>query len=194
MRRILTPFLALSALGFIASAIVHILALAGLTLPIGDGVFVLHVGIFAVWFPAVIAAMRLGRGADRGGWLAFGSSFDRWKAMLAGCPDWMRYALVVLFVYAFANFFLGMRNLPHGASHKWVISSTSNAEAPALTVRLFSGHWLVFYGAAFAILYSAWRRPALLGTPTCANGHKALPTDNFCPACGAVVNHSPLRP
>jgi hypothetical protein len=180
MHRLLLPFLFLSFLGFIASAIVHVLSLGGMTLPIGDAVFGLHIGIFVVWLPAVIVAMRLGRGADRTGFGGFGTGFNSWRTILAGCPRWMPIALLVLFAYAMVNFFIGMRGMPqHG--------EPADGDTTAQAVRMFSGHWLVFYGAAFAILYSAWRRPELLGSPKCAKGHKALPTDNFCPQCGAAV-------
>ena len=40
--------------------------------------------------------------------------------------------------------------------------SSGSAGVDGSAIRGFSGHWLVFYGAAFATLYSATRRADLL--------------------------------
>jgi len=175
MRYLVKPVLALSALGFLLSLIAHIFALTGIDLKLGNGIFVLHGGIFLVWFPAMLLAMRLGRGKT-GAW---SFDFSSWKQVLAGCPPWMIYLLIGIFAYAFLNFFLFMEKVP--------TQSSQGEPASPDVIRGFSGHWLVFYYAAFAIAYSAFKKPELLGDATCAKGHKALPTDKFCSECGSPV-------
>jgi hypothetical protein len=159
------------------SLVAHLSALTGIDLKLGDGVFALHVGVFLVWFPAVLLAMRLGRGKTNSPW---GFGFSSWKQILAGCPRWMTYTLLGLFAYAFLNFFLFMGQASTQSGHG---ESSSSPDV----IRGFSGHWLVFYYAAFAIAYSALKKPELLGTATCKMGHKALPTDKFCSECGNPV-------
>ena len=56
----------------------------------------------------------------------------------------------------------------------------------ASEVRLFSGHWMVFYGAALGTLYSAIKSPELLKGRKCTQGHEVAPLDEFCPKCGAA--------
>ena len=163
----------LSAMGLLLSAGSHLAALAGWAIPGGNLVWSLHVGIFVVWFPTVLVANRMARHAKRA---------DFWKLALSGCPAWARYALYGLFGYAVLNFIFGMSKLPgHGGG--------SNASNPGVEVRLFSGHWMVFYGAAFATLYSAINNSKLLKSRKCVRGHEVAPLDKFCPECGAVVEH-----
>jgi len=94
-------------------------------------------GIFVVWIPAVLAALRLTGKVPRK---------DFWKAALRGCPPWMRYGAFGLFCYALLSFAFFM--LTSGTARN------SNGPMPWAVVRAFSGHWMIFYGAAFAILYS----------------------------------------
>jgi len=59
------------------------------------------------------------------------------------------------------------------------------ANPPAMVWRGFSGHWMVFYLSALAILYSAARQTA--GTRRCINGHPVQARANFCARCGQPV-------
>ncbi len=175
MRYLVKPVLALSAFGFLLSLVAHVSARAGTDLKLGNGVFVLHGGIFLVWLPAMLIAMRLGRG-KAGTW---GFGFSSWKQVLSGCPRWMTYLLIALFAYVFLNFFLFMGKVQPQ-------SSPTDPASPEV-IRGFSGHWLLFYYAAFAIAYSAFKKPELLANATCSKGHRALPTDKFCSECGSPV-------
>ena len=60
-------------------------------------------------------------------------------------------------------------------------------EAPPEVVRGFSGHWMVFYSAAFATLYSA----SVIGYSgldrKCPNGHTVAVTAKYCDECGAEL-------
>lgn len=176
MRYLAKPVLVISAIGLTLSLIAHITALLGIDLGLGNSVFALHVGIFVVWFPAVLLAMKMGRGKNASTW---GFNSMSWKQVLSGCPGWMIYALYGVFAYAFLNFFLF-------AGHEAGVPKSGSPSSPEV-IRGFSGHWLVFYYAAFAIAYSALMKPELLGDALCKMGHKALPTDKFCSECGSPI-------
>ena len=126
---------------------------------------VLHVGIFVVWFPAVFVTKN--RMGNRG-------SKD-WKVVLRGCPDWMRYMVYGFFGYAFLNFALFMSKSPTGH-----LEGT-----PPIVWRGFSGHWMLFYSAALATLYSAAKTSG--DVRRCLNGHDVPATANFCSRCGQSV-------
>lgn len=169
MAALLLPFMALAAVGLLLSLGVHVASLLGLRVPGGALVWSLHIGIFVVWLPAVLVATRITRGRPHR---------DYWKTVLSGCPPWMRYTGYALFVYAAANFF-------------WVMATSESQDlkriGDASVIRAFSGHWLVFYGAAFAILYSAYRTPRLLSRQRCADGHEVAGSDAFCSTCGKKI-------
>ena len=167
MRNVTLPFMLLAAIGLGLSLYAHVLALLNLPFPWGESVWFLHVGIFVVWFPAVLIAQRLVRNS---------SQKDFWKVALLGCPHWMRIAGVVLFAYAILNFLF------------FALSASNGAQSgEASNIRGFSGHWLIFYGAAFAILYSARARPDLLEGFKCPNGHDADPLAQYCGTCGFQI-------
>jgi hypothetical protein len=157
------PFFAgASIVGLVISLYVHLNALLGRSMP--AAFWALHVGIFVVWIPAVLVANRR-LGKKRG--------LDFWKVVLNGAPIWMRYLLYAFFGYAFVNFFLFMANSP---------DKPSGMENPA-EWRGFSGHWMVFYFAAFAILYAALKD----ARPHCVNGHVVSAGTISCPQCGQAV-------
>jgi len=60
----------------------------------------------------------------------------------------------------------------------------TTGDAPPSVVRGFSGHWMIFYGAAFAVLYSRIHAPELYRERKCPQGHTASPTARFCSECG----------
>ncbi|RYD77192.1 MAG: zinc ribbon domain-containing protein [Verrucomicrobiaceae bacterium] len=168
MSFVLYPFLALSTIGLVLSIGAHVMALTGIPLPSGKLVWGLHAGIFVVWLPAVLISMQTTRHASRK---------DFWKVALAGCPIWMRRGFYVLFGYAILNFVVLAATT--GRQPKQPSDSTR-----PFVVRIFSGHWMVFYGAAFAILYSRLHAPDLYRERKCPNGHAVSPTARFCSECG----------
>jgi hypothetical protein len=158
-------FVWVSAIGLVVSLWVHIGALMGRT--VSSAFWVLHVGIFVVWFPSVLVAQRRVDNTSRK---------DFWTVVLKGAPDWMRYMVYVSFAYAFVNFMFFMAQTPSGGRHT----------APsAADWRGFSGHWMVFYSAALAILYSAAK--TMDSSPHCTNGHLASPNALYCTRCGQPV-------
>jgi hypothetical protein len=168
MRVILRAFLLLSGCGFLLSTVGHALALSG-RMPPGKFVMELNVGVMAVWLPAVIVANRIAQ-ANRG---------FSWKVILSGCPGWMRVILYFLIAYAAVNFALLF--LSAGAPPNLA------AAARVAAMLRFTGLDMMFYGAAFALLYSAARAPHLLTGAKCPNGHAVPPGATVCPDCGQSI-------
>jgi hypothetical protein len=139
---LLPIFIALSAVGLVLSLWVHLGALMGQRVAPESFFWILHVGVFVVWLPAVLAAQRIVGTTNRS---------DFWKVVLTNSPDWMRYMVYGFGGYAMVNFLLFMVNAPDGGN---------GANPPAAVWRGFSGHWMLFYSAALAILYSASRSQA----------------------------------
>jgi hypothetical protein len=164
---LLYPVMWLAACGLGLSVAANVMALTGMTIPLGKYVWGLHIGIFIVWLPTVLVAQRITRNSNRK---------DFWKIALSGCPVWMRRALYVLMGYAILNFVLFM--ITSAGQPK------PTGEAPASVIRGFSGHWMIFYGVAFAVLYSATRAPNLMRERKCPQGHVVSPNARFCPECG----------
>ena len=164
------PFLSLAALGLYASLATHLLALAGHLPPGGKSLFGLHVGIFVLWVPVALLVLRIHRGRR---------SLGAWKNVLAGCPPWMRSLTVGLVAYAMVNFFIAFTGVDAQLGGDKALS-------PGV-LRGFSGHWMLFYGVAFAVLYSVYRKPELLRRTRCANGHALAADDRFCATCGIAV-------
>ncbi len=83
-----------AAVGLLLSLWVHIGAVMGKIVAPQELFFGLHVGIFAVWFPAVLVAQNM----------RFGSGSDFWKAALKDLPAGIRYVLYAFAAYAAVNF------------------------------------------------------------------------------------------
>lgn len=163
MKLLLYPFLALAAVGFVLSIVVHILSWADVALP--ESLMALHVGIFIVWLPTILLATRLTREYKQK---------DFWKAALRGAPPWTTKVAIGLGVYVFLHFF---------ASLFFSVPS----EAPAARFRIASGHWMIFYGLSAAVLYSALHAPEIDRGRKCLNGHLVSAVAQFCEQCGAPV-------
>ena len=142
---LLLPFIVLSATGFLLSIVAHVASLLGATVPGGKLVWALHMGIFVVWFPALLVSYRINGGRAQG---------DLWKYVLSDWPKWVRYAAYGLVAYGIVNFILFIITTESGPQ--------PDGDAPPSIIRGFSGHWMIFYGAAFMILTSVYLNPALL--------------------------------
>ena len=177
MKPLLNGFAFLSAIGFAASLVSHLSALIGFNGPLGDQTWFLHVGIFVVWIPTVISSHMLSRNVP---------SKDVWKAALRWCPTWMKYLTYFFFGYAIFNFVLFMIIAPSG--------HPSAGPMPPSVVRGFSGHWMAFYCAAFAILYSKAHARDEDRPKHCPNGHSVGPLAQFCETCGSPIGPMPTRP
>jgi hypothetical protein len=166
----LYPFMVLAAIGLLLSLGVHVMALAGLPIPGGGMVWALHLGIFLVWLPTMLVARRVTREASRR---------DFFRVILRGCPAWIRTAFFVFLGYAVLNFVL--------FAIRTAGSPQATGPAPPGVVIGFSGHWMAFYSAAFAILYSAIHATHPLRDRRCPHGHVVSHTATFCPDCGAEL-------
>jgi len=163
-------FVVLSALGLALSLFVHIASFLGLELPsVAMG---LHVGIFVVWLPAVLVANKLATGVSRA---------DYWRAVLRGCPKWMQYMVYGFSGYAVINFALFFLGTSQGE-----IDSTGSDSIPSSVFRGFSGHWMAFYSAALAILYSGIK-VRLTRPRKCPAGHTVSLSAEYCEQCGLPI-------
>jgi hypothetical protein len=156
---ILLPFMLAAFVGFICSLVVHLAALLGWEAPMQA--FGLHVGIFVVAIPANIA-YTLTRPRHQHHW--------GWQVQFSGCPAWMKYLAYGLFAYAFFNFFSGILGFGFNGGS---------------IMRLFSGHWMLFYWFSFAMLYGLIHHHAT--APRCLSGHIVSAGARFCEKCGQPV-------
>ncbi len=166
LRPVLLAFAAVAAIGLILSVASHLAALLGMAGPLGDHAPVLHVGIFVVWLPTVLVANAMGGGRRPG-----------WSEVLRGCPPWMKYIVSVSASYAVVNFILFLLSAP---------PKTAANGMPPSVVRGFSGHWMVFYSAAMAVLYSGAQTRER--ERRCRNGHLVSSEARFCEECGQAVD------
>jgi len=133
-------FFWIAIIGWILGLIVHLLSFTGYTSPI---FWLLHIGIFFAWAPAIIA---LQKGAGNN----ISDFFNYFKSISA--PKWLIIIAVVSFIYAFINFALFME------------SSTKDHDPDMF--RGFSGHWMAFYGMAALILYPFGQKEEKKNTET----------------------------
>jgi hypothetical protein len=146
------PFMFIAAAGFVLSLAAHVMALAGIKLPGGGLVWLLHLGVFVVWFPAIVFGNRKFKTLDR--------KAD-WLKTLEPCPAWMRRILKLAFAYAIVNFILFFGTT--------IGQPKPTGAAPPSVIRGFSGHWMVFYWAAFVILYASIKTRRLEQSSTAVN-------------------------
>ena len=131
------------------SAVAHALALTGRMLFTGVAMMVtLHAGAILLGFATAIFARRASRDEPLRRRVQY--------VLSAGGPGWLGALISLLFVYALVNFFWVMTSgaLPHG--------HTGQNQLSAPGIRLFSGHWMLFYGLEFAVFLSLLRKPDLL--------------------------------
>lgn len=160
-------FFALALIGFAASLGVHVASWFG-TVPFPETYFfAFHVGIFVVWIPAVFVSQRMVKGYERK---------DFWKAAFRGTPPWTLKVFYVIFYYAIGNFLVFWS--------RGMFGSAKPDKGPPW--QGFSGHWLIFYGAAAAMLYSSLH--SYTHEWVCTNGHLAEANDKFCRECAQPVS------
>ena len=166
----LRPLMWFAVAGFCASVVVHVLALVGVNSPLGSATWLLHIGIFVVWLPTVLVAQRLSKNVKQA---------DLWKAVLRGCPRWVRTGVSVIVGYAIINFVLFLNQTTAYAKNK---------TPDVVEYRGFSGHWMAFYFIGAAVLYSASRLG--FGARRCPRGHEVSPFANYCDHCGTPLSQS----
>jgi hypothetical protein len=149
--------------------IVHVLSVSGMDVAEKvPFVWMLHVGIFVVWIPAVISQLQNKeflefRNSSRS---KFKNPITAFKILFRGVPGWLVVLVLVSFVYAFVNFMLSIGSVGGTVSvedgqyvlgnHGTFIKTLTEQEYQwyrANELRGFSGHWMAFYGMGAAILY-----------------------------------------
>lgn len=138
LKSLIPPCAVLALVGLLLSIWINIGALFGHQPP--PLFWALHIGVFLVFFPAILVAQkRVGTTQRR----------DFWKAATKGSPDGVRYLLYFFFAYAWITGILSFIQMPPGTLPK--------DHDPALSWVVFSSVWMVFYCASYAILSSALR-------------------------------------
>lgn len=152
----------IAVFGWGAALLVHGLALAGVdVISFMPSVWLLHVGIFAVWIPAVLL-MRRAKAQQQEMVVAEErtTSFSEFKQ----APRWLTVIAFAGMAYAFVNFMFFATSAKstgeekghyythiHGHDHK-PITAQEYHRLQANDLRGFSGLWIGFYGMAMAIL------------------------------------------
>lgn len=127
----------LALAGFVASLVAHGAGFFGVARPLGLDPWPLHYGVFVVAVPVLLVMWRLRQ---------YFPPEQVGQAAMRGCPPWMKTTLRVLIGYAFLSFAA-------------FLLFESGTRGMAGELRGFSGHWLLAYFSAFAILYSASKAP-----------------------------------
>jgi hypothetical protein len=159
-------FLLLSLVGFCASVVVHASSyLDRAPVPMSRA-WPLHVGIFLVFVPMVLAQRQDG-GAQRK---------KSWREQFPHAPRWMVPMLTALAVYTLINFAMGLVLLMISDSPgkfverdgRYVVANRGVVVRPATeaeyrrdqarTARRFSGHWMLFYWASAVGIADGLRR------------------------------------
>jgi hypothetical protein len=154
---------------WILGLLVHILSLAAVD--VEEKVpftWLLHFGIFIVWFPVVLDLVKneelqeykQSKKQNRMNPIVF------LKILFKETPTWMKVIALAGYFYAMINFMLfftsqgGTPSIKDGQyilhNHGRLIKILTEQEYhhfKANVVRVFSGHWILFYGVATAYLY-----------------------------------------
>jgi hypothetical protein len=178
------PFLAISAVGFILATIEHLAAITGDSF-LSPGLRTLvYVGIAIVGIPVAFATKSLVGKTKK----------HDWRFQLRATPQWMRYTVFVLIVYAVVNMLMFTDLLP--ATSTFTDKTPQRHEDPNAPGprRSHTSHAMAFYGLAFAILYSALHVREYDRNRRCGNGHLIPPTEDECKLCGAPLMPPVSRP
>jgi hypothetical protein len=146
MKKILFP---IALLGWLASFAIHIVSLTGTDLQTDyPMIMLLHAGVFVVWIPTVLFLKKDHdyRQFHQSGIWSRSNPVNFLKIVSKNAPWALKIVAAAGFVYAILNFLLCMTtSFPHEPN----------------AARMFSGHWLAFYGIALAALYPSQRQTVL---------------------------------
>ncbi len=161
--------------GWILGLIVHLLSITDFD--ITDKVpfvWALHIGVFIVGVPTVIDLKKNEELVEyqQSGMLNRINPFEFSKIMFRYTPTWLTIIAIGGFFYTIINFMLFMNSYPGAPdvkngqyilhNHGRLIKTLTEQEYhhyKANEVRVFSGHWLAFYGLAAAVLFPHWFKP-----------------------------------
>jgi hypothetical protein len=135
----LQPLMYLALAGFLMSLGINVACVLGKQIPSDVPFFFMHIGIFVVFFPAILAAQKMVGNTRRRGF---------WKAVLKEAPEGFYYLFYVVFAYSWLTGIHGFYNGSPGSGQH----STPFGGQDWLG---FSGVWMTFYYVSFVILLSA---------------------------------------
>jgi hypothetical protein len=158
MNRVVRTLTMLVALGLLLSLLVHGSTLARVPNPIGAGFFVVFAACILVWFPTILLARK---------WLTEVDEDRSALILLRGSPVWLRCLAGLSFVYALVNF--------------WLTKRSGTAADAFSTIRMLSGHTILFYSVSLLVLVSYLRAHQ---TVRCINGHPLSSPTEHCAQCG----------
>jgi hypothetical protein len=158
-----------AVLGWTLGLIVHLLSLADVD--VTDKVpfvWVLNIGIFVVWLPTVLILKKNEelKEYQRSGKFNRTNPLEFFKILFRQTPTWLTIIAIGCFFYSIINFILFTTSQPGTPyiqdgqyilrDHAQLIKTLTEQEYhhyKANQMRGFSGHWLVFYGLAAAVLF-----------------------------------------
>jgi len=135
----LQPLMYLALAGFLISLCINIACVLRKQMPLDAPFFLMHLGIFVVFFPAILTAQKMVGNTNRRGF---------WKAVMKNVPEAVSYLFYVIFAYSWLTGFYSFFNGAPANGHRSTLSSGSEW-------LVFSGIWMDFYYASFAIFLSA---------------------------------------
>ncbi|MDU1889748.1 MAG: hypothetical protein E6767_03580 [Dysgonomonas sp.] len=158
-------FFGLAIIGWLIAMIVHLLSIVNFDIwnrfPY---IWVLHVGVFVVWIPAIISLMRNKELKDYGS--LWGNPFYFLKIILRQIPKWFIVIVALGFIYTFISSVIyaasniGMTDIVNGEyvlqEHGDIVKNLTEQEYHSYNssqLRYFSGGWMVFYSVGIILLY-----------------------------------------
>jgi hypothetical protein len=135
----LQPLMYLALTGFLISLWINIACLLGKQVLSDAQFFLMHGGVFAVFFPAFFAARKMLGDTNRRGF---------WKAVTMDTPKGLRDLFYLVFAYGWLTGAYGFFHLSPGNGQPSTLFNGSD-------LLPFSGVWMVFYYSSFVILLSA---------------------------------------
>lgn len=163
-RMIRPPLLGMAGAGFLLSVWAHAAALSGRALQLEHPwLFSLHLLMFVAFVPGLVLRILNARRRMQ----ADALQNQRLEGILAGIPLPVRLLTGALLIYAAANFLIAGANLPNGSVHAdnngyslhlrtgetRSIDRAEYLKIQSSQLRAFSGHWLLFFAAAIALLW-----------------------------------------
>jgi hypothetical protein len=159
-------FILLAALGLLLSVGIHVLTFFGVDPQDAFPYFwLLHIGIFVVFIPGAMLQPRSRRK----------NPTDRRKSagdLIKHAPRWFARAVPYVVGYCVINFLVFIGHMSSGSPQTdgkggyelrehgrlvRTITATEYHSYRAWEVRGMSGHWIIFYGIALGLLWSAYR-------------------------------------
>lgn len=159
-------FFFFAVIGWSIGLVVHLLSLFDYDVAeVFPFVWILHVGAILIMFPAIIELKKTVPVRQVNGRL-LGTSRGFYTHVFKNAPRWLSIIVGLCFAYAIVNFILfitsqlGTAEIQGGqyvlTSHGKILKTLTEEEfhhVKANMLRGFSGHWILFFAAAAAILY-----------------------------------------